>query len=297
MSLPISPMEAIEIVQKAVALYKKIQDAPEQVAKIGKRMERLEHYLRGLQELLNAKSSNTLASLQPAQTQQLKLVIQDIKSDSQQIYDILYKWDNNVGPFGLELRFKTMAQALFATGSSPDKLNDLCESIQQHQSELRDFLQLLGWFGLNQILVANQASSLEKSSAGASKKASESAAEKDPVKVPAQAFAKNPGKAPAKAPAKTSAKAPVQSAAKLPAKPPVQTSEKTLEKASEKAGKKDPEKALAKTSTKVPAKTFPPSLLVTPSNPIGLDYSIIFVDAHNLGRSRVAEAHVELLPQ
>jgi hypothetical protein len=156
MGSPISPMEAIEIVRKAVALYKKIQDAPEQVGKVGKRMERLEGYLVGLKELLDDKSRHSLAGMRPAQTSELRSVIKDIEKDAEKVYEILKRWDNNIGPFGLQLRFKTVGQALFAVGSSPDKLESLSADIEQHKNDLRDLLQLLGWFGVNSLLPGNQ---------------------------------------------------------------------------------------------------------------------------------------------
>ncbi|KAF2429002.1 hypothetical protein EJ08DRAFT_591503 [Tothia fuscella] len=143
-------MEAIQIVHEAIALYKEIQDAPEQVEKVGKRMERLEGYLIGLKELLGDKSR--LAILRPAQTQEIKAVIKDIEGDAEKVYEILKKWENNIGPFGLELRFKTIGQALFAIGSSPDKLESLSQDIEQHKTDLRDILQLLGWFGVDALL-------------------------------------------------------------------------------------------------------------------------------------------------
>jgi protein-tyrosine-phosphatase len=145
-------MEAIQIVQRAVELYKKIREAPDQVDKVGKRMQRLESYLLGLKELIDDKSRHSLALLRPAQIRELKAIINDIEKDAQQVYEILKKWDQNVGPFGLELRYNTVANALFALGSSTGKLEGLAEAIEQHKTDLRDFLQLLGYFGLNALL-------------------------------------------------------------------------------------------------------------------------------------------------
>lgn len=145
-------MEAIEIVQRAIELYKKIHDAPDQVRKVGKRMQRLESYLLGLKELVDDKTRHSLASLRPAQIRELNAIIKDIEKDAEQVYEILKKWDQNVGPFGLELRYTTVANALFALGSSTAKLESLAEDIEQHKTDLRDFLQLLGYFGINALL-------------------------------------------------------------------------------------------------------------------------------------------------
>jgi protein-tyrosine-phosphatase len=152
-------MEAIAIVQKAVELWKKIQDAPEQVDKIGKRMVRLESYLLGLKELLSDKKQHSLASLRPAQSKELRSIITDIETDAAKVVDILQKWERSIGPFGLQWKYKTVANAMFALGSSTDKLDSLSADIQQHKDDLRDSLQLMGYFKLNTLQLPGPAQS------------------------------------------------------------------------------------------------------------------------------------------
>ncbi|KAK1765199.1 hypothetical protein QBC33DRAFT_544892 [Phialemonium atrogriseum] len=146
-------LQVIEIVNKAVEMYQKIQDAPEQMRKIGKRMERLNALLAHLELFLREKKEHALARLRPAQTEELLSIIEDIRDDSSKVQALFYKWNNDIGPFGFQLRFKTLAQAYFALGSSPEKLSGLADDIELHRQDLRDHLQLMGCIGINALLV------------------------------------------------------------------------------------------------------------------------------------------------
>jgi hypothetical protein len=132
----ISPMEALSIVKKAVETYKTIREAPEQVKKVGRRMERLESYLEALKELLNNKQRHALASLRPIQTRELEIILKDIEEDAGKVYAILKKWNENVGPFGFQFRFRSVGEALFALGSNPDKLEELNKEIELHKNDV-----------------------------------------------------------------------------------------------------------------------------------------------------------------
>ena len=144
-------MEAIEILQKTVALYKKIRDAPAHFEQTARNMESLEFYLQELRALLNDRTRNSLASARPAQTARLQAIIGEIQVDAEKIYDILDKWEQKVGPFGLQIRFQSVAQAWFAINSSPEKLQTLSDSIEKHELDLGKLLQLMGLFGIRSI--------------------------------------------------------------------------------------------------------------------------------------------------
>ncbi|KAI9695332.1 MAG: hypothetical protein M1820_008684 [Bogoriella megaspora] len=152
----ISPAEALEWIQKGIALYNRIRhEAPEQVKKAGKHMERLERYLVGLQGIINDPTRHALGSLGPSQTGELQIIIDEIKVSAKAIYEIVDKWDNYRGPFGF--RFASApSHVLFAIGSSPEKLSKLTEDIQDSRYELRDYLQLLGYFGINELVGRDQ---------------------------------------------------------------------------------------------------------------------------------------------
>ncbi|QDS73298.1 hypothetical protein FKW77_005838 [Venturia effusa] len=146
MASPISPADAIALVQKAVELWKKIEDAPDKVAKVGRRMEHLEGYLLDLRDLLGNKKQHSLASLRPAQTKRLQDIIKDIEKSAEQVYAILLRWEKALGPFGLQWKYKPIGDAMFALGSSTDKLDSLSQELEQEKNDLSDSLQLMGLF-------------------------------------------------------------------------------------------------------------------------------------------------------
>lgn len=146
MASPISPADAIALVQKAVELWKRIEDAPDKIARVGRRMEHLEGYLLDLKELLDNKKQHSLASLRPAQTKRLQTIIKDIEESAEQVYALLQRWEKSVGPFGLQWKYKPIGDAMFALGSSTDKLDSLSQEIEQEKNDLSDSLQLMGLF-------------------------------------------------------------------------------------------------------------------------------------------------------
>jgi hypothetical protein len=154
MGSPISPMEAIDIIERAIALYKKVKDTPEQINKIGRRMERLNNYLHELQELLDTKKNpGGLASLRPINKVQLESIIKDIKADGQQVYELLKRWEKNIGPLGLQWRFDWFGHMVYGLGSSPDKLDALADNIDKHLNDIDHFILLLISFAQNKQLV------------------------------------------------------------------------------------------------------------------------------------------------
>ncbi|EON98835.1 hypothetical protein UCRPA7_5629 [Phaeoacremonium minimum UCRPA7] len=158
-------LQVIEIVNKAVEVYQRIQDAPEQMRRIGKRMERLRSLLGHLEQLLRREEKRALARLRPAQTEDLLAIMEDIRDDSAKVDALFHKWDNDIGPFGFQFRFKTIAQAYFALGSSSEKLSSIADDIELHRQDLRDYLQLMGCVGINELLVAGPANSAPKAGA------------------------------------------------------------------------------------------------------------------------------------
>jgi protein-tyrosine-phosphatase len=147
-------MEAIDIIERAIALYKKVKDLPEQIGKIVKRMESLDVYLRELQDLLDVKKNpGGLVSLRSSNVAQLNTVVKDIKADGEKVYDLLIRWDKNIGPGGLVFRFDWFAHLVYGLGSSPDKLDALAADIERHLNDINRFIVLLISHAQNQQLL------------------------------------------------------------------------------------------------------------------------------------------------
>lgn len=149
-------LQVVEVIGKGIEIYKKIQDAPDQIHRIGKRMGLLNTILGQLETLLRTDEKRSLARLGPAMTDELLEVIQDIRKDGEEVQVLFNKWDKDIGPWGMQFRFKIAAQAYFALGSSSDKLQALGNSIEEHRQDLRDLLQVMMGFGINQLLVGGQ---------------------------------------------------------------------------------------------------------------------------------------------
>lgn len=149
-------LQVVEVVGKAIEIYKKIQDAPDQIRRIGDRMGILNTTLGELEVLLRADEKRALSQVRPALSEELLIVIENIRKDSEEVKGLFVKWDRDIGPWGMQFRFKFAAQAYFALGSSSDKLEALDNSISRHLQHLGILLQALTYFGVNQLLVAGQ---------------------------------------------------------------------------------------------------------------------------------------------
>ncbi|KAK3684615.1 hypothetical protein LTR37_020115 [Vermiconidia calcicola] len=141
MASPISIGDAIQLVQGAVALYKKIKNAPEEIATIGKRLEDLGFYLWTLQDLLNDRRRHSLANLRPEVTKRLQRIISDIRVDTEDVTTILDIW-NSAGK---------IERVFFSMGRNPRKLENLSSSIDDRKKNVSDMLQILGLFGIQSL--------------------------------------------------------------------------------------------------------------------------------------------------
>jgi protein-tyrosine-phosphatase len=138
-------LEVIELVQFGVKIYKKIKDGPEVMKKLGRRMERLNSLLVDLESHVKANSKTALARLRKGQTQEFSDIIEETKLDCGKANDLFYKWENNIGPWGIQWRFTSFAQALFSVGWSSDKVEALAADIEIHR---RDIDQYMGFMGI-----------------------------------------------------------------------------------------------------------------------------------------------------
>ncbi|KAI9696693.1 MAG: hypothetical protein M1820_008067 [Bogoriella megaspora] len=151
-SSPVSIGDAILLVTKAIELYNKIKEAPEQIEKINRRMTRLRSYLGHLQDLLNDKDPQSLNKLRPDQAEDLKVIIHDVECDAERVNVLLDRWIHKIGPWGFKLQSKKISDAIYALGSSPEKLDVLAEDLEQHCIDIHRLLEVLIAFGQNVLL-------------------------------------------------------------------------------------------------------------------------------------------------
>lgn len=71
-----------------------------------------------------------------------------IREDVTKTNSILDRWQKNIGPGGVKLRFDWVAQTLFALGSSEAELKKLADTLDRRKAEITSQMQLmfgLGW--------------------------------------------------------------------------------------------------------------------------------------------------------
>jgi protein-tyrosine-phosphatase len=132
------------LVRGAVDLYNRIDDWPEQMKKLGRRIQNLNVYLTELEALVADKPKSAFARLLSTQKRDLGILLQDIRKVTENIKALFHKWENDIGPLGVQFRFKTLTQAYFVLGSSSDKITALIEEVNEHLQGIRDWLTLLG---------------------------------------------------------------------------------------------------------------------------------------------------------
>lgn len=155
MAFPVSLGEVVAAVEFALEIYEKIRNAPERIDNVGKGMQSLERYLVELKELLTENSKHGLAAQKPTLITRIQEIADEIEEDANEVQQLLERWYNKIGPGGFALRFAWFADALYAVGSSPGRLDALTESIEKHQRDLDRQLDLLKAFGMNVMMNQN----------------------------------------------------------------------------------------------------------------------------------------------
>jgi protein-tyrosine-phosphatase len=147
-------MTVIDAVNKAIEAYKKIDSVPEQMKSLATHLRRVNTCLSMLESLYKRKPTNALAGLRPAQKAELLDIVNSIRGDAEKALDFFDRWKNDIGPLGLQFRFKVVTQAYFALGTSMEKIQGLEDSLEMDMQYLRDLLQIMGAEDLKVILAA-----------------------------------------------------------------------------------------------------------------------------------------------
>lgn len=138
-------LNVIELVNKAVELYHKIHDCPDQLRLIGARMERLSARLVAVQAFLSRQT------IDASRNDAILAIVEDIRDDTRRVEILFTRFRDDVGPLGYQFRFKVLTQVWFALGSSADEMKDLAAEIEKHRLDLREELQFMGIVGINAI--------------------------------------------------------------------------------------------------------------------------------------------------
>jgi DNA anti-recombination protein RmuC len=145
---PDTVFQIVEVIQKAVEIYQRIQDVPEVIHKLSHRMKWLDTILRNLKHHLRSKAKHALAQLRKTQVDDLLSIVSDTRVDCDRVYVLFDRWAHKVGPLGLQFRDNALgqfaAQAFFALGSSAKELEGLTENIETHRRDIDTYLGLMG---------------------------------------------------------------------------------------------------------------------------------------------------------
>lgn len=139
-------LSVIEVVNAAVDLYHKIHDCPEQMRLIGERMERLAARLTAVEGFLRRQTI-----LDKSGAAELVAVIAHIRTDSKRVQTIFANFQNDIGPFGWQFRFKVLTTLYCSLGSTADEMKELAEKIDKHRVDLREGLLFMGVVGIDDI--------------------------------------------------------------------------------------------------------------------------------------------------
>lgn len=145
-----------ELVQKAIAIYERIESLPQQMAQMGRRMEDLNMFLVRLQRFIEkgaggsdkpgGNQNKPKTVLMSGQVDDLRRLLGRIKTSAEKVYDIFDRYKKGIlsRSMGLEFRASWASHLWFSLfDNSADKVKAIMEDIEQERSQLRDYLVLM----------------------------------------------------------------------------------------------------------------------------------------------------------
>ncbi|KAI0484478.1 hypothetical protein GGR56DRAFT_669039 [Xylariaceae sp. FL0804] len=133
----------VEVVNKAVAIYQRIQDVPDELDRVGRRVKRLQGGLRGLELYLRGRPKTAFAHLRSAQEEELKDIIGETRTNCGKALGILDRWERRALPLGLQFRGNALArlaqQAYFALG-----MQQLADYLEDDRAAIDSYVSVLG---------------------------------------------------------------------------------------------------------------------------------------------------------
>jgi hypothetical protein len=142
----------VELVNKAIAIYKRIESLPQQMVQMGRRMEDLDGFLSELRKFLEREAKNDKkdkkdkTQLLSGQLADLRRVLGRITTSAEQVYDVFDRYENGILSRSKDLTFRAswMKQLWFSVvDSSADKVQAIIDDIDQQRELLRDYLSLM----------------------------------------------------------------------------------------------------------------------------------------------------------
>lgn len=142
-------LTVVELVQKSINIYQKIESLPQQMKQLGRRMERLNIFLVHLKAVLEKHSQQKTTApptLLSGQVADLGKILKEIEANAAKVYDLFDRYEKGILSRSRDLQFRARwaSQLWFSlVDSSPDKVKELMEEIDYERSEVRDYLNLM----------------------------------------------------------------------------------------------------------------------------------------------------------
>ncbi|KAM7210632.1 hypothetical protein V8F06_013989 [Rhypophila decipiens] len=138
---------AVEAVQKAIEMCKRVEDLPDQMKTLGRRMELQNTVLLQVETFIKEYSKGVDPILEAGQQQDLVRIIGNVKENADKVYELFEREKENIlsREYNLQFKFKLPARIWFAlVENQPEKIKGIMEDINHDREELSHYLQIIG---------------------------------------------------------------------------------------------------------------------------------------------------------
>lgn len=152
---PDTILQAVDLVKKAVEIYRRIEDLPAQMTALGRRLEQLGIFLGCLARFVKAKPKTAYDGLLASQKGELEGIMKSIKSNIDSAYDFFERYEKGIlsRRYDIQFRFKWAAQVWFSLAeNTPEKVGALVESIDNDCTFLNHYLALMNAQGIEHLI-------------------------------------------------------------------------------------------------------------------------------------------------
>ncbi|KAM7198821.1 hypothetical protein V8F33_004835 [Rhypophila sp. PSN 637] len=137
---------AVEVVQKAIEMCKRVEDLPDQMKALGRRMELQKTVLLQVESFVKEYSKGVDPILEAGQQQDLMRIIGNVKENADKVYELFEREKENIlsREYNLQFKFKLPARIWFAlVENQPEKIKGVMEDINHDREELSHYLQII----------------------------------------------------------------------------------------------------------------------------------------------------------
>ncbi|KAK5658190.1 hypothetical protein OQA88_2163 [Cercophora sp. LCS_1] len=140
-------LSVIDLVERAVAIYRCINDLPEEMADLGRRMVKLNLYLSRLKGLVTPKPGSS-TTLSPADKAALNEFLTDIEANAGKVKDLFERYQAGIISRTHDLQFRVdWAARLYYSyiSSSPENIQALIKKIDDDISTVTSYFTLVNF--------------------------------------------------------------------------------------------------------------------------------------------------------